>query len=148
MFRGKTYDAWEKNSHWKANYPVGMDRLAKAGRIHVAKNSIQYVRYHSDFDAGVHGNIWTDTGTGNFTDDKLYVVQTNSKVIQRCILMTTDPGDLVLDPTCGSGTTACVAEQWGRRDHHRHLARRSGAGACPNHGCTLSLLPASVPSQK
>ena len=63
----------------------------------------------------VHGNIWTDTSTGNFTDDKTYVVQTNSKVIERCILLTTDPGDLVLDPTCGSGTTAYVAEQWGRR---------------------------------
>ena len=114
-FRGKSYDTWDKNSHWKANYPIGMYRLARAGRIHVAQNSIQYVRYHTDFDAAVHGNIWTDTGTGNFTDDKTYVVQTNSKVIERCILMTTDPGDLVLDPTCGSGTTAYVAEQWGRR---------------------------------
>ena len=73
------------------------------------------IRYHTDFEVAVHGNIWTDTGTGNFTDDKTYVVQTNSKIIQRCILMTTDPGDLVLDPTCGSGTTAYVAEQWGRR---------------------------------
>ncbi|GLQ05865.1 site-specific DNA-methyltransferase [Sneathiella chinensis] len=114
-FRGKTYDAWDKNSHWKANYPQGMERLAKAARIHVAENSIQYVRYHTDFDVAVHGNIWTDTGTGNFTDDKIYVVQTNTKVIERCILMATDPGDLVLDPTCGSGTTATVAEQWGRR---------------------------------
>ena len=87
----------------------------RASRIHTAKNSIQYVRYHSDFDAAVHGNIWTDTGTGNFTDEKVYVVQTNSKVVQRCVLMSTDPGDLVLDPTCGSGTTAYVAEQWGRR---------------------------------
>ena len=115
IFRGRSYDAWYKNSHWKANYPTGMERLARAGRIHVAKNSIQYIRYHTDFDASVHGNIWTDTGTGNFTDEKTYVVQTNSKIIERCILMTTDPGDLVLDPTCGSGTTAYVAEQWGRR---------------------------------
>jgi len=114
-FRGKTYDSWEKNSHWKANYPEGMERLAKANRIHVAENSIQYVRYHTDFDAAVHGNIWTDTGSGNFTDEKVYVVQTNTKVVERCILMATDPGDLVLDPTCGSGTTAYVAEQWGRR---------------------------------
>ena len=114
-FRGKTYDAWDKNSHWKANYPKGMYRLAKSSRIHVAENSIQYVRYHTDFDVAVHGNIWTDTGTGNFTDDKVYVVQTNTKVIERCLLMATNPGDLVLDPTCGSGTTATVAEQWGRR---------------------------------
>jgi adenine-specific DNA-methyltransferase len=115
QFRGKTYDSWEKNSHWKANYPDGMERLARANRVHVAENSIQYVRFHTDFDAAVHGNIWTDTGSGNFTDEKVYVVQTNTKVIERCILMATDPGDLVLDPTCGSGTTAFVAEQWGRR---------------------------------
>ena len=115
LFRGKCYDSWSKNAHWKANYPDGMTRLARAARIHVAENSIRYVRFHSDFDAAVHGNIWTDTGTGSFTDDKVYVVQTNSKIIERCVLMTTDPGDLVLDPTCGSGTTAYVAEQWGRR---------------------------------
>ena len=114
-FQGKSDDPWDKNSHWKANYPVGMDRLAKAGRLHAADNSIRFVRYHGDFELSVHGNIWTDTSTGNFTDDKTYVVQTNSKVIERCILMATDPGDLVLDPTCGSGTTAYVAEQWGRR---------------------------------
>jgi adenine-specific DNA-methyltransferase len=114
-FRGKVYDSWGKNSHWKANYPVGMERLARANRIHVAENSIQYVRFHTDFDAAVHGNIWTDTGSGNFTDEKVYVVQTNTKVIERCVLMATNPGDLVLDPTCGSGTTAYVAEQWGRR---------------------------------
>ena len=114
-YGGKEYDTWDKNAHWKANYPIGMNRLARAGRIHVAQSSIRYVRFHTDFDAAVHGNIWTDTGTGSFTNDKTYVVQTNSKVVERCILMTTDPGDLVLDPTCGSGTTAYVAEQWGRR---------------------------------
>ena len=62
-----------------------------------------------------HTSVWRDTQTGAFTDPKVFVVQTNAKVVQRCILMTTDPGDLVLDPTCGSGTSACVAEQWGRR---------------------------------
>jgi adenine-specific DNA-methyltransferase len=114
-YRGKIYDPWGKNSHWKANYPLGMNRLAKAGRIHVASNSIRYIRFHTDFDVAVHGNIWTDTGSGNFTDDKVYVVQTNAKIVERCILMATNPGDLVLDPTCGSGTTAYVSEQWGRR---------------------------------
>ena len=114
-YQGKTYDTWERNSHWKAAFPIGMERLARANRIHVAENSIRYVRYHTDFDVAVHGNIWTDTGTGNFTDDKVYVVQTNTKVVERCLLMATDPGDIVLDPTCGSGTTAFVAEQWGRR---------------------------------
>jgi adenine-specific DNA-methyltransferase len=111
---GKTYNPGA-NSHWKANYPKGMERLAEAGRIHVAKNSIQYVRYADDFAYEQRGNIWTDTLTGNFTDEKIYVVQTGFKVAERCILMATDPGDLVMDITCGSGTTAVVAEQRGRR---------------------------------
>jgi adenine-specific DNA-methyltransferase len=113
-YEGKTYYPGT-SSHWKANYPEGMQRLVIAGRIHIAKNSIRYVRYEDDFGYQVRTNIWTDTGTGNFTDDKVYVVQTNTKVVERCILLTTDPGDLVLDPTCGSGTTAYVGEQWGRR---------------------------------
>ena len=93
----------------------GLARLARAGRIHKAKNSVQYVRNLDDFAVIQVSQLWSDTGTGSFTDDKLYVVQTGIKTIQRCILMATDPGDLVLDPTCGSGTTATVAEQWGRR---------------------------------
>jgi adenine-specific DNA-methyltransferase len=113
-FAGRT---WLPNpgSHWKANYPVGMQRLADEGRIHVAENSIRYRRFHTDFPFQEIGNIWTDTITGNFTDKKLYVVQTNRKVIERCILLTTQPGELVVDPTCGSGSTAYVAERWGRR---------------------------------
>jgi adenine-specific DNA-methyltransferase len=94
----------------------GLAKLAKAGRIWpVGSKSIRYVRYFDDFPVIPHSNVWSDTGTGSFTDDKVYVVQTGTKVIERCILMATDPGDLVLDPTCGSGTTAYVAEQWGRR---------------------------------
>jgi adenine-specific DNA-methyltransferase len=73
------------------------------------------VRFLKDFAVQSMSNVWLDTQTGAFTEDKVYVVQTNTKVIERCILMATDPGDLVLDPTCGSGTTATVAEQWGRR---------------------------------
>jgi adenine-specific DNA-methyltransferase len=111
---GKTYLPGG-NSHWKANYPEGMNKLAAAGRIHVAKNSIRYRRFSDDFPFQQVGNIWTDTITGNFTDDKVYVVQTGVKVIERCMHMTTEPGDLVLDITCGSGTTAYVAEMWGRR---------------------------------
>ena len=88
-------------------------------------------------------NIWTDTRTGQYTEDKVYVVQTNTKVIERCILMTTDPGDLVLDPTCGSGTTAYVAEQWGRRWITIDTSPR---GDCPGahaaDGRALPLLPA------
>ncbi|MFC1452815.1 site-specific DNA-methyltransferase [Verrucomicrobiota bacterium] len=111
---GKTYRP-NDNNHWKANYPKGMQRLADAGRIHVAKNSIRYRRFFDDFPYKERGNIWTDTLTGSFTAEKLFVVYTSAKVIGRCVLLTTDPGDLVLDPTCGSGTTAFVAEQWGRR---------------------------------
>ena len=113
-FEGKTYLPGQ-NSHWKAHHPVGLERLALANRIHVAKSSLQYRRFPEDFPFRERGNIWTDTITGSSTEDKLYIVQTNTKIIERCLLMTTDPGDLVLDPTCGSGTTAYVAEQWGRR---------------------------------
>ncbi|MDS4031346.1 MAG: site-specific DNA-methyltransferase [Candidatus Contendobacter sp.] len=113
-FQGQAYEPGG-NNHWKPNYPIGLHRLANSGRIHVARNSIRYRRYADDFPLKARGNLWTDTLTGSFTDAKLYVVQTNPKVIERCLLMTTDPGDLVLDPTCGSGTTAYVAEQWGRR---------------------------------
>ena len=94
----------------------GLTRLAKSSRVWPTGNiSIRYVRYFEDFPVIPFSDMWTDTGTGSFTDDKVYVVQTGTKVIERCLLMTTDPGDLVLDPTCGSGTTAFVAEQWGRR---------------------------------
>lgn len=113
-YEGKVYYP-SKGNHWKANYPVGMDRLKALNRIAPTPNSLQYVRYYDDFPCMAVSNLWTDTGTGSFLDDKIYVVQTGTKAIQRCLLMTTDPGDLVLDPTCGSGTTAYVAEQWGRR---------------------------------
>ncbi|MBV6467125.1 MAG: hypothetical protein PGMFKBFP_02461 [Anaerolineales bacterium] len=106
---GKTYQ-----QTWKTNIQ-GMARLSLANRLHVAANSLQYVRYINDFPAVPLTKLWTDTATGSFTDEKIYVVQTGTKTIERCMLMTTDPGDLVLDPTCGSGTTAYVAEQWGRR---------------------------------
>jgi adenine-specific DNA-methyltransferase len=99
---------------WKTNLD-GMRRLGSANRLHIAANSLQYVRYLSDFSKIPITKLWGDTATGSFTDDKIYVVQTGTKTIERCLLMTTDPGDLVLDPTCGSGTTAYVAEQWGRR---------------------------------
>ncbi len=113
-FEGKVYVP-NPNRHWAANYPDGLERLAATGRIHVAANSLQYRRFPSDFPYKTRGNLWTDTLTGSFTDEKTYVVQTNPKVVERCLLMTSDPGDLVLDPTCGSGTTAYCAEKWGRR---------------------------------
>ena len=101
--------------HWKTN-EAGMRRLTAANRLGApTKNSLAYVRYFDDFPLQTFSNVWTDTQTGAFTEKKRYVVQTNTKVVERCLLMTTDPGDLVLDPTCGSGTTANIAEQWGRR---------------------------------
>lgn len=93
----------------------GMDRLQKAGRLNASKNSLSYVRRLHDFIAASFHHIWTDTVISGSSLDKNYVVETLPLVVQRCILMATDPDDLVLDPTCGSGTTATVAEQWGRR---------------------------------
>jgi len=109
-FKGKVYTPTTGKS-WKTNLE-GMKRLVDAGRLHATANALRYVLYHEDFPVMELANIWTDT-LG--TTGKLYVVQTPAMAIQRCMLMTTDPGDLVLDPTCGSGTTAYVAEQWGRR---------------------------------
>lgn len=108
--QGKAY-----RQAWKTSNPKGLDSLAAAGRLHVAKNSLQYVRYATDFPFVPVTQLWDDMQTGSFTEDKIYSVQTAQKVIERCILLTSNPGDLVLDPTCGSGTTAYVAEQWGRR---------------------------------
>jgi adenine-specific DNA-methyltransferase len=100
---------------WKTNQ-TGMARLKGAGRLYLTRNkSLQYIRGLKDFNAAPINDVWTDVGTGSFTTEKTYVVQTNVKIVQRCLLMATDPGDLVLDPTCGSGTTAYVAEHWGRR---------------------------------
>ncbi len=98
---------------WKTN-EQGMRRLKAAGRLEATASRIGYVRYLDDFPAVQINNRWEDVAA-SFMADKVYVVQTSPTVIQRCILMTTDPSDLVLDPTCGSGTTAYVAEQWGRR---------------------------------
>jgi adenine-specific DNA-methyltransferase len=112
-FQNQEYHA-AGNSHWKVR-PENLGRVAKASRIQKTKSSVQFRSFISDFPISIRNNIWTDTITGSFTDDKVYIVQTNTKVVERCILMATDPGDIVFDPTCGSGTTATVAEQWGRR---------------------------------
>lgn len=98
---------------WKTN-EEGMERLRAARRLIATEKSLSYVRYLDDFPAFPLGNLWTDTQSGSGME-KVYVVQTNTKVIARCLLMTSDPGDLVLDPTCGSGATATVAELHGRR---------------------------------
>ncbi len=116
-FEGKTYFPGSKNN-WKASVPDGMDRLAGHSRIAAtSKDKLVYVRYFEDFPVVGITSMWSDVGGAvqSRSDPKIYVVQTGASVVQRCMLMTTEPGDLVLDPTCGSGTTAYVAEQWGRR---------------------------------
>jgi adenine-specific DNA-methyltransferase len=112
-FEGATYRPSLK-SRWKTN-ETGMRKLAQAMRLAATEGGLYYLRFIDDFPASSVGDSWTDTVIAGFASDKKYVVETSTKVVERCLLMTTDPGDLVLDPTCGSGTTAYVAELWGRR---------------------------------
>ncbi len=111
-FEGNVYRP--RKGYWKTGVE-GMQKLVASRRVDLVGNTLRYVRYFSDFPVFPIADRWDDTGVAGFAADKLYVVQTNEKVVQRCILMTTDPGDLVLDITCGSGTTAVTAERWGRR---------------------------------
>lgn len=111
-FEGKTF--FPSKGGWKTN-SKGMENLRKEGRLFVVGDTLRYVRYLDDFPYSIINNFWTDTVISGFGDPKIYVVRTSKKVIERCMLMVTEPGDLVLDITCGSGTTAAVAEQWGRR---------------------------------
>ncbi len=104
-----------KGLHWKTTVE-GLGRLADSGRVAIEGKSLSYVRFLEDFPVFPISNVWLDIGgIQSRSDPKVYVVQTATEAIKRCIHMTTDPGDLVLDPTCGSGTTATVSEQWGRR---------------------------------
>ena len=112
-FDGAAYTPSEKG-RWKTN-EIGMSRLNMARRLTAAGKTLRYVRFLEDFPAFPISDFWADTTVAGFSADKIYIVETSTKVVERCILMATDPGDLVLDPTCGSGTTAYVAEQWGRR---------------------------------
>src|SRR3984893_4701951 len=113
-YQGRQFSLSAANVRWKTP-PDGMTRLQKASRIMIVGSTARYRRILDDFPVYPLVDLWTDTGVSGFSDKKVFVVQTNPKVIERCILMATDPGDLVLDPTCGSGTSAYVAEQWGRR---------------------------------
>lgn len=112
-FDGKTYYP-APNNHWKTTLQ-GLERLKKKGLLLKTGNNIAWKLHWDNYPAMNLANVWLDTQSGGFGDSGIYVVQTTNKVIQRCMLMATDPGDLVLDITCGSGTTAFVAEQWGRR---------------------------------
>ena len=114
MFRGHERTP-PPGLHWKTTVE-GLSKLDMAGRVILEGSSIRYVRFMDDFAVFPMTNVWLDVGgVQSRADPKVYVVQTATEAVKRCILMTTDPGDLVLDPTCGAGTTAYVAEQWGRR---------------------------------
>jgi adenine-specific DNA-methyltransferase len=112
QFQGGTFQPGR--GYWKTT-KQGLSRLGISNRLKPIGKSLMYRRFLDDFAVSPLNNLWQDVFFTGFTDVKLYVVQTSSEIIKRCISMTTDPGDLVLDPTCGSGTTAYVAEQWGRR---------------------------------
>lgn len=113
-FNGRKYHC-PGNSHWKTTQE-GLKKLASLGRIVATGTRLMFKRYLDDFPIFPLNNQWVDTSSGfSSVDPKVYAVQTRTLVIERCLLMTTDPGDIVFDPTCGSGTTANVAEQWGRR---------------------------------
>ena len=109
---GKSFST--RRRFWSTSHD-GLARLGKANRLCDVNGTLRYKRFFKDTYVFPMDNVWYDLGSGSRTDERTYVVQTMTNAIQRCILMTTDPGDLVLDPTCGSGTTAHVAEQWGRR---------------------------------
>ena len=111
-FQGRLFPK-KASRHW-STHAKGMQRVARADRMLIIGNNLAFDLRWDEIPRG-SGNVWQDTQSGGFGAQKLYVVETTPTVIQRCILMTSDPGDLVLDPTCGSGTTAYVAEQWGRR---------------------------------
>ena len=118
-YKGRKFDpgiakglGWKTSALSENGKPSGMDKLAKANRLFIGKDQLRYKRYYRDFGYKAISNWWDGFGGAS---DPIYVVQTNERVIERCILMTTDPGELVLDITCGSGSTAYVSEQWGRR---------------------------------
>jgi adenine-specific DNA-methyltransferase len=111
-FEGKMYSPGK--GHWKTSLK-GLEKLADLDRLEAYGSTLSFRRYAEDFPYFPLSDTWTDTASGGYGETKVYVVQTNKKVIERCILMASDPGDLVLDITCGSGTSAVASEQWGRR---------------------------------
>lgn len=114
-FQGSTFDSGDR---WWGTQKASLERIARAHRLFVTgKGKLRFVRAEDDASGQGLTNNWSDVGGAvqSRSDPKVYVVQTGTAVVQRCVLLTTDPGDLVLDPTCGSGTTATVAELWGRR---------------------------------
>ena len=114
IFQGKKYSC-NPNRHWTVDAEQYLPRVSRAGYVFAIGNDVAFKLFWDFNPSKSLGNVWLDTQSGGFNDPQIYAVQTTTKVIERCLLMTTDPGDLVLDPTCGSGTTAYVAEKWGRR---------------------------------
>ena len=114
MFRDRAFQP-PKGRHWSLKNPGGLDGLAKANRLFVFGSQLRFKRYQSDLPYRRLSNVWDDAQKGTYVPENDYVVQTALKVVERCVLMTTDPADIVLDPTCGSGTTAVASERWGRR---------------------------------
>ena len=113
QYEGREYSL-PPNTHWKTS-TEGLTRLAAKGRLHPIGKRIRYKRYADDFPCASYSNVWNDTVISGFGASKLYAVQTSVKVVERCVAMSTTPGDVVFDPTCGSGTTAFCAERLGRR---------------------------------
>ncbi len=113
-YKGKDFFP-PRGRHWSVTSP-GMQRVVDRGRAYAVGNTLTWISYRDEFAFRAITDNWMEgVGSSGFGDDRLYVVQTNPQIVKRCLMMTTRPGDLVLDPTCGSGTTAFVAEQWGRR---------------------------------
>jgi len=115
QFLGKAFNSPPKGRHWSLKNPEGLDGLARANRLFVFGKQLRFKRYQGDLPYRPLSDVWEDAQKGTYVPENNYVVQTAAKVIERCVLMTSESGDLVLDPTCGSGTTAVVAERWGRR---------------------------------
>ncbi|MGO7097489.1 site-specific DNA-methyltransferase [Rhizobium johnstonii] len=111
-YAGKTFSC---GNRWWGMPPDSLQRAGRANRLLARKNDVRFIRFLDDFPVRPINNLWRDTAFTSRSEDKVYIVQTAASAVSRCMLMSTDPGDLVLDPTCGSGTTAAVAEQWGRR---------------------------------
>jgi adenine-specific DNA-methyltransferase len=112
-FEGRIF--WPPGARGWSTTAAGMSRLDAAGRLMLVGNTLSYKRFLDDYPVSPLNNLWIDTGVSGFGETKVFVVQTATRVVERCMIMSTDPGDLVVDPTCGSGTSAVVAEQWGRR---------------------------------
>jgi adenine-specific DNA-methyltransferase len=113
-FRGISFRP-PKGRHWSLKNPEGLDGLAKANRLFIFGKQLRFKRYQTDLPYRRLSNVWDDAQKGTYIPENDYVVQTALKVVERCVLMASDPGDVVLDPTCGSGTTAVACEHWGRR---------------------------------